>query len=154
MRGKLRTRPLRLGPRRNIPAYAGKTYQGWHRYQITEEHPRVCGENTKGPHFHGAGEGTSPRMRGKRRPHRLGRQGVRNIPAYAGKTLTAAFKSPSRGGTSPRMRGKLSSANCSKSSMGNIPAYAGKTEHANTAGAAAREYPRVCGENPSVTAAA
>ena len=51
------------------------------------EHPRVCGENGI---FHLSGRltiGTSPRMRGKPEPYQRAAIIVRNIPAYAGKTV-------------------------------------------------------------------
>ena len=45
MRGKqLFTYLTRENPR-NIPAYAGKTSDGVHIDGLSEEHPRVCGEN-------------------------------------------------------------------------------------------------------------
>ena len=67
MRGKRTLGQERANPLRNIPAYAGKT-----RHMLTalthhEEHPRVCGENDFLNLNLEAGDGTSPRMRGKLR---------------------------------------------------------------------------------------
>ena len=86
MRGKLQPGQLRGGLPRNIPAYAGKTAV----YKIVEgefeEHPRVCGENISLRYTARGVRGTSPRMRGKRSTILGLVLGIRNIPAYAGKT--------------------------------------------------------------------
>ena len=71
---------------RNIPAYAGKTGAEKANQMTTTEHPRVCGENPGKDTITWTMEGTSPRMRGKRRLRRRRRHFERNIPAYAGKT--------------------------------------------------------------------
>ena len=54
---------------RNIPAYAGKTISRRAKDYSLSEHPRVCGENVTGISPTPAGEGTSPRMRGKPGQH-------------------------------------------------------------------------------------
>ena len=75
---------------RNIPAHAGKTL-GWGRgIKITSEHPRSRGENATCPCCAVYHTGTSPLTRGKHYPQDLSRVKLRNIPAHAGKTLTAA----------------------------------------------------------------
>ena len=71
---------------RNIPAYAGKTWRYCYHVMIAAEHPRVCGENLSYRDFRAGDAGTSPRMRGKRASATCIRGGMRNIPAYAGKT--------------------------------------------------------------------
>ena len=94
-----------------------------------------------------ATSGTSPRMRGKphNKPccHRL----IRNIPAYAGKTLARCRRLRLARGTSPRMRGKHDTLSCWGFSFRNIPAYAGKTTVPATLPPPGWEHPRVCGEN-------
>ena len=134
-------------PRRNIPAYAGKTATHQLSESAETEHPRVCGENQCG----------------------IGGllSGFRNIPAYAGKT--ASPPTPQRSlpehprvcgenphlsplmipkhGTSPRMRGKLGKCQGTGCSMRNIPAYAGKTLFVTVKNVLREEHPRVCGEN-------
>ena len=50
---------------RNIPAYAGKTVSTGALVAVTQEHPRVCGENIRAATGKLIDEGTSPRMRGK-----------------------------------------------------------------------------------------
>ena len=106
MRGKRFSRLATRVFRRNIPAYAGKTWSISPSSAFGAEHPRVCGENKQ------------------LLVERLGGGG--NIPAYAGKTLVRANiehapgehprvcgentrgkgRWPVRRGTSPRMRGK------------------------------------------------
>ena len=89
MRGKRPRVVHRHAPNRNIPAYAGKTLELGDFFIRPEEHPRVCGEN----HLHAgvrlSSPGTSPRMRGKPQSVGGGDSGLRNIPAYAGKTPSA-----------------------------------------------------------------
>ena len=72
---------------RNIPVYAGKTAVKYQCSNATEEHPRVCGENTPTHTKRLQHLGTSPRMRGKPPLHQQKRGRRRNIPAYAGKTV-------------------------------------------------------------------
>ena len=86
MRGTRPRRQNHVGRGGIIPAYAGNTFAIGSRWRRHRDHPRVCGE-----HFMlavGVGDscGSSPRMRGTRRLHRLlrGRPGI--IPAYAGNT--------------------------------------------------------------------
>ena len=127
MRGKLGGATMEYRADRNIPAYAGKTYECWFSGSRMAEHPRVCGENRFKSSPAAVAAGTSPRMRGKPWLKTLPREDRRNIPAYAGKTLLRKMRrrkktehprvcgenqKPSPGtkrksGTSPRMRGKL-----------------------------------------------
>ena len=88
MRGKLPVLMHELPSPRNIPAYAGKTATSGTVSTPATEHPRVCGENQSIAAAHRAAHGTSPRMRGKPPINVHGFDPRRNIPAYAGKTLT------------------------------------------------------------------
>ena len=92
---------------------------------------------------------------------------LRNIPAYAGKTLQlqpdqVILEEHPRVcgencfiiiaiifacGTSPRMRGKLPKAFGRMWDHRNIPAYAGKTRRVPRNWWGEEEHPRVCGEN-------
>ena len=134
---------------------------------FNKEHPRVCGENTSRAACQMAHRGTSPRMRGKRHNQPGVAGTVRNIPAYAGKTLATVGNkrgpqehprvcgenSPARmgfactTGTSPRMRGKPLILIAPNSGTRNIPAYAGKTTATSRPHGLYGEHPRVCGEN-------
>ena len=190
MRGK-RLRPALFAIENgNIPAYAGKTEPVRLRNQVDSEHPRVCGETRPcsimgsnwsehprvcGENLHAGDKrqvrgGTSPRMRGKPELTRRMTRTLRNIPAYAGKTLQlqpdqVILEEHPRVcgencfiiiaiifacGTSPRMRGKLPKAFGRMWDHRNIPAYAGKTPGAPHLAEPSSEHPRVCGENVSL----
>ena len=134
---------------------------------MSSEHPRVCGENSIGRSPTPPKTGTSPRMRGKHGLFRGGFLNLRNIPAYAGKTLLLPWcglwhtEHPRVcgenflprllysvvSGTSPRMRGKLEWGIDCVVLLRNIPAYAGKTPGVWPSCRHAEEHPRVCGEN-------
>ena len=131
----------------NIPAYAGKTLQLQPDQVILEEHPRVCGENSRRPAPCGTFIGTSPRMRGKRFTASGPGCGGGNIPAYAGKTFSSRVQQNHYQGTSPRMRGKLALFQKLVKRVRNIPAYAGKTCLTYRKTQLPPEHPRVCGEN-------
>ena len=167
MRGKLSLGPHRGCAPGNIPAYAGKTTTFGRVYSMPAEHPRVCGENNQGACGSVGKCGTSPRMRGKRRIDRIVALLLRNIPAYAGKTVNVVggdddwqehprvcgenSSSPEpaagSGGTSPRMRGKPVTIESLNDYERNIPAYAGKTRCHQHQETLSQEHPRVCGEN-------
>ena len=147
MRGKHTAKQDSLNNIRNIPAYAGKTSSSSPLSSFRSEHPRVCGENTVRAISGRSRSGTSPRMRGKLRPKLGFTRSLRNIPAYAGKTMAPAImgvvgaehprvcgenslivlRNKSSWGTSPRMRGKRRKAQKGLGRLRNIPAYAGKT---------------------------
>ena len=132
---------------RLIPAHAGKTPGLPLQYSITVAHPRSRGENSISdfPAFHSVG--SSPLTRGKRRPRGWPARPARLIPAHAGKTSMAVWKSSretahprSRGenagtsmedmgaiGSSPLTRGKPVPALPTPPADGLIPAHAGKT---------------------------
>ena len=113
-------------------------------------------------------------MRGKRGRGRSLTVSPRNIPAYAGKTMTNQILTGNASehprvcgenfpplapclilcGTSPRMRGKRSASRFDNSSCRNIPAYAGKTIFHLVGRHLSREHPRVCGENDGTPTAA
>ena len=167
MRGKPGERLGNSVKKRNIPAYAGKTPKAPLCSCLATEHPRVCGENIVQNVICFYHTGTSPRMRGKRRPASAHPRPNRNIPAYAGKTLSTIFSTFSitehprvcgenksqvvrrhaLRGTSPRMRGKPMIEHGRRAGARNIPAYAGKTGHGTSAEPRSEEHPRVCGEN-------
>ena len=110
-----------------IPAWAGKTSSGCASSSPHRAHPRVGGENPESPSNSLLDPGSSPRGRGKRRQLDTLTDGVRLIPAWAGKTPVAGLTYPTRwahprvggenvseppsmaaaSGSSPRGRGKL-----------------------------------------------
>ena len=89
VRGKPRRRDHQPFHRGLIPACAGKTRPASTRRRASWAHPRVCGENQMMPGLFPEPQGSSPRVRGKRKvgPHQGAR--VRLIPACAGKTFLA-----------------------------------------------------------------
>ena len=90
-RGKRPGGKIELLPYRNIPAYAGKTIRQRKEVAQCREHPRVRGENRVVPIAVKAPCGTSPRTRGKQPLRTPPHHQTRNIPAYAGKTVTLVF---------------------------------------------------------------
>ena len=86
VRGKPRTNRDADLPRRLIPARAGKTGTIGRGGPRGRAHPRVCGENLHETIIPLAGMGSSPRVRGKRRPSPLPGAPRGLIPACAGKT--------------------------------------------------------------------
>ena len=87
-RGKRCRRRALLGPRRLIPARAGKTRHWCDALEGVAAHPRAGGENEAGDEKGATFEGSSPRGRGKLSGAGLGCPGPGLIPARAGKTPT------------------------------------------------------------------
>ena len=77
--------------RRITPACAGKTGGAAYGFNLWQDHPRVCGENTLKQGFGDHVIGSPPRVRGKPAIFTIGSVYVRITPACAGKTLTIAF---------------------------------------------------------------
>ena len=132
-----------------IPAYAGNTITLSAMHEAYWDHPRVCGEHATGASTQVNCTGSSPRMRGTPAVTEATNNTARIIPAYAGNTPAACWKSwqawdhprvcgehqsclqrirLSRG-SSPRMRGTLRGLTLGLDSPGIIPAYAGNTDH-------------------------
>ena len=130
-----------------IPAYAGNTRPALARRSIARDHPRICGEHSRGLRRMTVARGSSPHMRGTlhKRDYRFPRWRI--IPAYAGNT-SALSPSGNRYrdhpricgehcrnvvalstsmGSSPHMRGTLSGFHRPFPVGGIIPAYAGNT---------------------------
>ena len=70
----------------NTPAYAGKTFPPAGNSAVCRKHPRVCGEDSATTHRSPPPKETPPRMRGRRNGEWGISEGLRNTPAYAGKT--------------------------------------------------------------------
>ena len=127
MRGKHGRGEHRARQERITPAHAGKTSMSKNFQELSEDHPRACGENSGisfPPH---RGRGSPPRMRGKLSCSPSAFWFVGITPAHAGKTRKVeasalsnrdhpracgenwasgivSFNGP---GSPPRMRGKL-----------------------------------------------
>ena len=132
VRGKRRGHTATHRPLRLIPARAGKTYRLRGTRNRRGAHPRACGENfvpmLRG-HF---GDGSSPRVRGKR---------VLGGERY------------DWGGSSPRVRGKRPSTKGMIRRERLIPARAGKTKRRLSAARMRSAHPRACGENLGIRTA-
>ena len=149
MRGTPRRHASHRGGVGIIPAYAGNTITLSAMHEAYWDHPRVCGEHATGASTQVNCTGSSPRMRGTPAVTEATNNTARIIPAYAGNTPAACWKSwqawdhprvcgehqsclqrirLSRG-SSPRMRGTLRGLTLGLDSPGIIPAYAGNTDH-------------------------
>ena len=147
VRGKRFDSGRLAGPRRLIPACAGKTCTWSLLTKHGQAHPRVCGENQPPAATCTASLGSSPRVRGKPAFATEIPYGLGLIPACAGKTRKGgvcggrAGAHPrvcgenalfiggvlSKAGSSPRVRGKLRVTLLASVRPGLIPACAGKT---------------------------
>ena len=147
VRGKPRTRRVKLSSSRITPACAGKTalYSG--SSAANGDHPRVCGENSITVVSSPFGQGSPPRVRGKRTNSRNLAVKRRITPACAGKTVEddrwhrisqdhprvcgENFISPISGliapGSPPRVRGKRERLARTPYNQRITPACAGKT---------------------------
>ena len=104
-RGK-RPRPVAGSPpQRLIPAHAGKTRPGGPLARHGPAHPRSRGENVAHRVHVLAAVGSSPLTRGKQEPVHPPTQGVRLIPAHAGKTSPGSA-APAATSAHPRSRGE------------------------------------------------
>ena len=112
---------------RLIPTYAGNTTRSKQLNHSNKAHPHVCGEHSVWFAALRGWLGSSPRMRGTRRPRTIRSGRPRLIPTYAGNTLKILFQAiilaahphvcgehfsqacqiPGAVGSSPRMRGTL-----------------------------------------------
>ena len=130
-----------------IPARAGKTGALAASVRGTGAHPRACGENEEVRQAREGQEGSSPRVRGKRRVGGGRHAGTGLIPARAGKTrgtprrrpwppahpracgenTTRVSPRPRPRGSSPRVRGKHVPGPARGVQFRLIPARAGKT---------------------------
>ncbi len=147
--------------------HAGNTARSGWGISCSTVHPRVCGEHCRDILQMLAGAGSSPRMRGTLEPAMTAGGLARFIPAYAGNTVTIAFRVRWNSvhprvceehftsryslaasiGSSPRMRGTLTGERSSGGSSRFIPAYAGNTVALLNTILAWSVHPRVCGEH-------
>ena len=167
MRGKLICRFCRRCRMRIIPAHAGQTTRTTSCPARYPDHPRACGANLGKIGSLFGSFGSSPRMRGKRRPRPCPRTPVRIIPAHAGQTsgsrwgldgnadhpracganapVHVAARDPA--GSSPRMRGKPVRSRRLRARRRIIPAHAGQTNSVPAKRSSHADHPRACGAN-------
>ena len=148
-RGK-RGQPGRAAARRRlIPAHAGKTSAGFHRWLRWWAHPRSRGENWAAAWVAGRARGSSPLTRGKPSARPPTATGGTAHPRSRGENAVLGMMSMHENGSSPLTRGKLDNAGATLRGHGLIPAHAGKTDPALDVGRGVRAHPRSRGENTS-----
>ena len=163
-----RTDPRRTGfPPRFIPAFAGNTIRAGSASRPPAVHPRVCGEHNVTHKKYAEKCGSSPRLRGTRRPATEHRLDQRFIPAFAGNTANrpggsgpppvhprvcgehgpccSGNERPC--GSSPRLRGTPATTATYSSRWRFIPAFAGNTPGCRAGWSTRTVHPRVCGEH-------
>jgi len=156
----------RLHQDRFIPAPAGNALRSAIVSMGGPVHPRACGERCSMRSRDSSVRGSSPRLRGTRRPGRCRFALRRFIPAPAGNAgevvateVTAQVhpracgERPSPGlpitgsnGSSPRLRGTRSTPGRSQARHRFIPAPAGNATHSTPTSATTAVHPRACGE--------
>ena len=156
----------------SIPAPAGETSTVRLPLPGRQVHPRACGGNQISPSKRTPTCGPSPRLRGKREPHRLVNHREGSIPAPAGETLPMPGFAALRWvhpracggnlpvswilnltpGPSPRLRGKPGITGRIYMSLRSIPAPAGETTSPSSPGPPIAVHPRACGGNPNANA--
>ena len=92
MRGKPRDSIAKQLARRITPADAGKTNINGFNDNISQDHPRGCGENPMTKRAYRRTLGSPPRMRGKLKALLEAFDGHGITPADAGKTLTPTMR--------------------------------------------------------------
>ena len=155
---------------RITPACAGKTRDSGHSGRRTEDHPRMCGENTSFGVCGGVTSGSPPHVRGKRihyekvsvswgiTPACAGKTGMlrcsikprRDHPRMCGENLTMNNETKRDVGSPPHVRGKPPLLSDIRTAFRITPACAGKTELISPQASCTRDHPRMCGENAKV----
>ena len=127
----------------------------------------MCGEHRSIVGIGVACQGSSPHVRGARRPRQPGIRPNGIIPACAGSTQVRLRRRPwtedhprmcgehdavpelsaCDSGSSPHVRGALSCRNCLRLDCGIIPACAGSTSAVRPSIMVATDHPRMCGEH-------
>ena len=104
-RGKESDPAARILPRRIIPACAGKRSVDEKDRSWCRDHPRLRGEKRKRKGAAAMAKGSSPLARGKVQLIHTQNQGIRIIPACAGKS-TSSPRSMGEAKDHPRLRGE------------------------------------------------
>ena len=86
VRGTLQAVEARRAQQGIIPARAGNTASSRTSRSTSRDHPRVCGEHSAQLTSAAMEQGSSPRVRGTRRPNQPNRPHAGIIPACAGNT--------------------------------------------------------------------
>ena len=169
MRGKGECANWLLSLVRITPAHAGKSFSAFNDPDLSEDHPRTCGEKQTPSRFPDADGGSPPHMRGKGKSGSRYPARRRITPAHAGKRCDAADNHADGGdhprtcgektwrwlvcrfrrGSPPHMRGKEMANNIEKVDLRITPAHAGKSGQVQNRLSLRRDHPRTCGEKPA-----
>ena len=146
-RGKLEDDTELDGPRRLIPAHAGKTLFADGVHITVPAHPRSRGENVDGDEVVVYECGSSPLTRGKPGGGFAGVVCCRLIPAHAGKTRSMT-SATTESAAHPRSRGENSNGSTLRSgALGSSPLTRGKPLDVLVRHCAPLAHPRSRGEN-------
>ena len=146
MRGKGHRMPININQVRITPACAGKSLSIERLRDVTEDHPRMCGEKSCERIREGQSGGSPPHVRGKVKESKTGKTRRRITPACAGKSWiscdinrqildhprmcgekrTSLLFSAGGCGSPPHVRGKVPAQLLDKPHRGITPACAGK----------------------------
>ena len=168
VRGAHSTRPSAHCRTGIIPACAGSTLKVSGRLRFAWDYPRMCGEHIVANRNCGSVQGSSPHVRGARRPRQPGIRPNGIIPACAGSTQVRLRRRPWTEdhprmcgehrsgfnalffltGSSPHVRGARKDSPLRRCHSGIIPACAGSTLTLAVSRSRARDHPRMCGEHP------
>ena len=147
MRGTPRSPTNGVRIPRFIPAYAGNTHRPCVSLLYRAVHPRVCGEHRPSRKSGSRASGSSPRMRGTRRPEQARGDCGRFIPAYAGNTAARSAEIP-RCPVHPRVCGEhFSRMKASGWTCGSSPRMRGTPPPVPSPVGPVPVHPRVCGEH-------
>ena len=150
-----------------IPACAGSTSVCFLGKFLVGDHPRMCGEHFNCEEVALMRVGSSPHVRGARRPRQPGIRPNGIIPACAGSTQVRLRRRPWTEdhprmcgehrsgfnalffltGSSPHVRGARKDSPLRRCHSGIIPACAGSTLTLAVSRSRARDHPRMCGEH-------
>ena len=150
-----------------IPACAGSTATGRWTWNITRDHPRMCGEHAllhmitrtlsgSSPHVRGAHPsivasiavtGIIPACAGSTTRCRSCPPAIRDHPRMCGEHLRPPGRTRTVLGSSPHVRGARRGHAMSTMTAGIIPACAGSTLTGGRAMGRIWDHPRMCGEH-------
>ena len=146
MRGILHFIRRKTETSRIIPAHAGNTIFFLLTRREPEDHPRSCGEYPRTFPPNQTCRGSSPLMRGIRRPTTSALISKRIIPAHAGNTIQTSKRFTSLE-DHPRSCGEYQLiATKELNRYGIIPAHAGNTHFLRACKSKFWDHPRSCGE--------
>ena len=138
--------------RRFIPACAGNSASCSAGRTPSTVHPRVCGELRLGSQSCMSDPGSSPRVRGTRRPPRRRRSGAAVHPRVCGELASGTAPRRCQRGSSPRVRGTQPAGGPVGARGRFIPACAGNSKASAPRHSTGAVHPRVCGELVGVLA--